>query len=384
MKRKGSLLNPKGFPYVPAKLKKNGWKILVEYYVYSLDKNDLVRKRVFKFLGETDQQRLKDAQSVVHNINRLLANGYMIGKAKAKAKTKTLSIKEGIEIGVKTKSQVIGKTAKGNYRSYMNVFIEYLNKEKKARIPVDDFDQAEVHLFFDWLFETREIGNRTRNNYKSFLNAIFNQLIERNLLEKNPCSGIKNLPTIVSRNIPFTKQEETILKTYLKQKMPELYLFTRFVYFGFLRPVEITRLLIKHVDVKNRIILVRPELSKNKKQMPVVITSQLLKYIEEMDLDQYPPHWYIFSKDELKPGPSRIYETRVSEMHRKALQETNLYNGEINLYAWKHTGNCNAYRAGVDIKSIQAQNRHHSLQMTEIYLRSLGLRISSDLKNLEW
>jgi integrase len=382
MKRKGTFLNPKGFPYIPAKLKKKGWRIHIEYYVFSIEKNDLVRKRVSKFMGKTPAEKLKDAQTMVHKINRLLSSGYIIGKPTKKVQ-KALSIKEAMEFAVKTKSQTIGKTTRGNYRSFSKIFYKYLRENKKLTIPVKEFDQAQIYFFFDWLFEERKVGNRTRNNYKDFLNAMFNQLIDRKVIDENPVKGIKDLPTMSNINIPFTKKEEEILKKYLKEKMPELYLFTRFIYFGFLRPVEICRLRIKHIDLENHIILVRPHLTKNKKQLPVVITSQLEKYIKQMNLDDYPPHWHVFSKG-LKPGPEELYETRVSEMHRKALEETGLYNEELTMYSWKHTGNCNAYRAGVDIKSIQAQNRHHSLQMTEIYLRSLGLRLSKDLKNIEW
>jgi len=41
--------------------------------------------------------------------------------------------------------------------------------------------------------------------------------------------------------------------------------------------------------------------------------------------------------------------------------------------SWKHTGVVNAYKAGVDIKSIQRQCRHTAIDMTDNYLKSLGL-----------
>ncbi len=57
---------------------------------------------------------------------------------------------------------------------------------------------------------------------------------------------------------------------------------------------------------------------------------------------------------------------------------------DVTMYSWKHTGNCNAYRAGADIKALQQQNRHHSLEMTDVYLRSMGLRQQWKLRDLEW
>jgi len=43
------------------------------------------------------------------------------------------------------------------------------------------------------------------------------------------------------------------------------------------------------------------------------------------------------------------------------------------LYSWKHTGVVKAYLAGVDIKSLQRQCHHHSIEMADNYLKSLGL-----------
>lgn len=49
------------------------------------------------------------------------------------------------------------------------------------------------------------------------------------------------------------------------------------------------------------------------------------------------------------------------------------------LYSWKHTGVVNAYHAGIDIKSIQMQCRHHSIQQTDTYLKSLGFTDNEEI-----
>ena len=43
-----------------------------------------------------------------------------------------------------------------------------------------------------------------------------------------------------------------------------------------------------------------------------------------------------------------------------------------------------AFRACQNIKKLQSHLRHHSLEMTDIYLKSLGLVIDKELKNKEW
>ena len=57
-------------------------------------------------------------------------------------------------------------------------------------------------------------------------------------------------------------------------------------------------------------------------------------------------------------------------------------NTDYTLYSWKHSGVVAAYNAGVDIKTIQNQCRHHSLEQTDVYLKSLGLGVSKAMNKI--
>lgn len=54
------------------------------------------------------------------------------------------------------------------------------------------------------------------------------------------------------------------------------------------------------------------------------------------------------------------------------------------LYSWKHTGAVNAYRSGIGIKQLQRLLRHSTVQMTDIYLKSLGLKTDPNIENYSW
>jgi hypothetical protein len=56
------------------------------------------------------------------------------------------------------------------------------------------------------------------------------------------------------------------------------------------------------------------------------------------------------------------------------------FGNEYKLYSWKHTGAVASVRAGVGLKELQIQLRHHSLEEVDKYLRQLGVW---DLANLE-
>lgn len=54
--------------------------------------------------------------------------------------------------------------------------------------------------------------------------------------------------------------------------------------------------------------------------------------------------------------------------------------GHYSFYSLKHTGVVRAVKAGVNIKEIQLQLRHHSLDMVNEYLKNLGV---FDLEDIE-
>ncbi|MEO0471165.1 MAG: tyrosine-type recombinase/integrase [Bacteroidota bacterium] len=380
--RKQRPLNDEGFPYDPARLVKAnaGWYITYQAWDHLREK--LQRKKYYKIKGDTDRARENHANRVVSEINQMLQKGYGFNRSLQEQKRDLMTL-EAYHMGLVAKKHSLGKTTGDNYTSYLRIYEEWLRKTGLYRLPANKLKQVHILQFFDWLFEERKVSKRTRNNYLTFLHSVGEEMIKRELLNKNPASGITPLPTASSRHVPFLAEEQARLERYLKLKDKDLYLFTRFLYYGFMRPVEICRMKVNHIDMKNRVILVRSMNSKNKKQMPVEIVDQLAEAIEELGLIEQAGHLFAFGKG-LRPSTVQMRANKVSTRHRTALEATNLYNGELTLYGWKHTGNCNAYRAGADVLWLQQQNRHHSLNETEIYLRSMGLRLNSANRKLTW
>jgi integrase len=66
------------------------------------------------------------------------------------------------------------------------------------------------------------------------------------------------------------------------------------------------------------------------------------------------------------------------------LAEGGLRGKGYTLYSWKHTGAVNAHLSGVGIKQLQLMLRHSTVQMTDIYLKSLGLRTDPNIENYNW
>lgn len=68
----------------------------------------------------------------------------------------------------------------------------------------------------------------------------------------------------------------------------------------------------------------------------------------------------------------------MSRKHSEFLKKVGI--ADKTLYSWKHSGVVRAYKAGVDLKAIQMQCRHHSIEQTDTYLKSLGFQENTAFK----
>ena len=67
--------------------------------------------------------------------------------------------------------------------------------------------------------------------------------------------------------------------------------------------------------------------------------------------------------------------------HYRAYMRKMGFGSEYSLYSWKHTGAIACVQAGVHVKQLQIQLRHSSLEMTDRYLRQLGVNDLEELEN---
>jgi integrase len=363
----------------------------VEYYAWSEKKEGLVRKQVFiPAQFTTKAQREKEADKYIKAINRALEAGKYFkdggeqeGKPKEEKKPE-YSLIEGLRYAFDIKLNQGKKRTTDTFRSFQNILIGYLEEHREiGGIKLEEVRTKHIYSFLDSMQKTKKLSNRTRNNYRDSIVTLFNELIRRELVEKNPAQPIESLSTIQGRHTPFIPCQRKTMEEHLLNNDKQLFYFTRFIYYAFLRPNEIVQLKIANINMLARSIIIPGQVAKNNRQQSVTIIQPLYDLLMEMDLDRYSKNDYIFSKD-LLPGRVQIYPTRVSERHRAALEATELYDGKITLYSWKHTGAVNAILAGLDIKKLKEHLRHHSLEQTDIYLRSLGVSLDKDMRDKSW
>jgi site-specific recombinase XerD len=366
----------------------------VEFWVWDIGTNQLIRKVDYisaKF--KTSTERYAEAQRIKREIDLSLINGAFIdssGKTRQEKKEpKPKTVVQAFQWFKKEHSAEVGERAQDGYRSFFNVLEEYLTDRKLTDLPLTRFDQDQIYDFLSYLTNERVVkkpggktqkgvSNRTRNNYKIWLDTVLNYLVKRKVLDENPAKTISKLRVSNSSHVPYTDKQAKKLKDYLREKDPQMFLFCAFIYFTLARPKEIQLLKIR--DIRGNKLLIsaqvevkgqKKQLSKNHKSQFVIIPDGLRQLLEEFKILEYNGDFFIFGNGG-EPGPvpySKHYSTKRFKPHLDAIGFT----GGQTLYSWKHTGAIKLYQATKDMKKVQRQCRHWSITETDNYLRDLGM-----------
>jgi integrase len=217
-------------------------------------------------------------------------------------------------------------------------------------------------------------GKTARNKFGA-IKTVFNYAQTEKLISFNPFDEKVNAPKAKgdsNSNFPFNDFERSKMEPEL-MKYPELYLFTRFIYYSFSRPKELLALRVGDINLKTKTIRIKPENAKTELLLIKPIVKPFMELLVNSGIMNNPNSYYVFGKG-LKPGLVQCPINFPAQEHQKILTKLGLYRPyETVPYSWKHTGNINAYLAGMDLKLIQKINGHTSILTTEIYLRKLGL-----------
>jgi len=246
------------------------------------------------------------------------------------------------------------------YSSVLNVLLEWL----AGRELTQDLLEAFLHQL---------LVNRHPTTYNKYL-AILPRLFRGAGLHYD-FSRIEKAKANSTPARYFQRHQAKILLRRIDEADAELGLFVRFLYFCFIRPKELRFLRVGDVLLEEGEIRVPGSASKNTKTQFVAIPDAFLPYLG--GLYGRSPGDFIFPSRQDRSKP--ISKNNMYRRHLRILDELNFGEG-YTLYSWKHTGAVMAAKAGISIKELQMQLRHHSLDETDRYLRQMGVKDMGKLK----
>ncbi|MCB1647382.1 MAG: integron integrase [Pseudomonadales bacterium] len=295
-----------------------------------------------------------------------------------------------------------------SYLSWIRRFIRF----HKYRHPVDMFE-PEVVAFLTWLAVQRDVSPSTQNQALNALVFMYKHVLHRPLGDITSTVRAKRpekLPVVLSR-------EEV---TRLIQAMPSDHKLTAALLYGSgLRVMECLRLRVKDVDLnykclhihngkgqKDRIVTLATQLIEPLKQQ--IKTVQLIHnndlalgygevYMPNALARKYPKAprslaWqYLLPSSKVSKDPRsersgrhHQYQSTFQKVFKKAVEFSRVHK-QATPHTLRHCFATHALENGVDIRTVQQQLGHSSLETTEIYTHVLkrgGHAVRSPLEDI--
>ena len=369
-------------PFTLPKLYNRKGNLLKQWHVgfkaFNPDTGQLEEKRIYcpeKF--KTEKERNLWAKEQIKKLSILLSKGYHLRSVKSIIPISDKSLNNCLQSVLNLLASTLAPKTVVTYQSSINKLSGF-NKT----ILVNEFNELQVIQFRDHLLSEIKNSPTTCNNTIQNLRVLYNSYMQRSDIKTNPFA-VKSLREKAStKNIAFTKEHQILLEKYLMENEPEVYFFTRFVYYSFVRPGELLQLKIRNLNIHENYISVPANIAKSKRTQTAIIIKPLQELINER-LNFNESDKLIFGHG-LVPGFTKSGINVAFRRHQKALKEIGLEAFNYTLYSWKHTGAVNAYKSGVGIKELQNMLRHSNSNTTDIYLKSLGLRTDPKAKEYNW
>jgi integrase len=369
-------------PYKAARLVNGDKPLTVRWYImfwaWDGKKKRLVRKRFYEINKfSTAKERIAYAAKEIKAINTSLKEGGMLNPAAPAEKKRSINLKQDFTVKqafdfVITHVKASKRPATFNtYSSCANLFVQWWVGVYGHQHKITFLHKQHIIEYLDFVQTDRSLNNCTRNQYLSHTRSMLGLMVERGIIEHNPASGVKEEPEDVGGNTAYLPGQISMLKEAISAENYRLWLFVQFIFYGFIRPAEIGRLRVKYISLDTDKIYLPGSITKNRKARHVIISPPFKKYILEMGLENWRPDDYVFGHN-LQTGPYPLQKNFAGQTHYDIVKALKLGPG-YTLYSWKHTGVIMHYRAGIDIKTLQAQLGHWSLQETDKYMKSLGL-----------
>lgn len=277
---------------------------------------------------------------------------------------------------LKHKELHLAKTSFISFKNRINSFKSYLSSRDLLSADVNDITKRHIIEFLDSRTFVDKISGRTRNNLLIDIKSLFSCMIDMELLKDNPAIKIKKVNQTSEKNQYYQKEELNELFEWLELNDPYLLLFCKFIYFTLIRPIELTRLQVKDIDLKNMVVNIPAHKSKTRRSQSILIMEVFKDEILKMNLQEYPPDYYVFSA---KKVPHSVPTTRdyFTDKFKNAKLALGLSSNHT-MYSLKHTAISNLLMNGAPESDIRKYSRHTSSAF-EAYTKYYEMQKPRDL-----
>lgn len=363
----GEKKNSKVITYLPAMLKytKHGWTI--EYSVINPE-TMLMQRQVMKMNRIRKRYaKLNDFKShclrITMEINGKLASGWTPFEGSTVDSRQLTSMSFVLDDYIKEKSIELRPDTIINYRSFVKMFKEWVEKNY-GQIAVSSFSRLMAVRFMDFVLKEKGLKGRSYNNRLKQARAFFSYAVEKYYCVENPFSSIKTKREETKKRILIPSDSRKLIYQYWEKKNPNYITLCELVFTALIRPKECWRLQVADLRLSDYYIEVSEDDSKTHYRRSASLSPELVTRL--IDMTRYAkPSDYLFGPG-YSPGKKQMVYSRIRKDWQDMRNELGLPD-EMQLYSLRDTGISEMLHAGIDPLSVMKHADHHSLGITTRY-----------------
>ena len=277
-------------------------------------------------------------------------------------------IVDALDKAIAIKKTIQSKSAHQSFINRIETFKRYLFKQGLGYLEAKEIRAVHIIEYLEYRISAKGVTSRTRNNELIDLKAAFNVLLERELIDKNPCLRLKKLPQQTELHEDFTKEELIKIFEYLNSKDRNLGLFIKLIYYSGFRPIEATRIKLSFINLDKKCIQMPIGTLKDKNVLQLkVINDSIIKDLAQLELHKYPDDYFLFSANG-KPSKNGTTRDFFTDRFKKLKLALNLSDNKT-MYGFKHTFVSLLLEKQVPHIEIMKITGHKTLSSFQVYAR---------------
>ena len=134
----------------------------------------------------------------------------------------------------------------------------------------------------------------------------------------------------------ITLEQRKQIREYYEKRCPAYLVVMGLVFNSFIRPLEISKIQIKNIDLEQQVIHLFPEQTKNRAYRAAILSQELVEILTKELANNYPDNYYLISEG-YRPGPiplsTKAYRKSWAQMRKRlGLPDT------LQLYSLRDSG----------------------------------------------
>lgn len=357
--------------YIPPRLVKarQGWYVV---YYHKLAGEWQRFRKTFNLNRIVDRRRrLERAREIMKQIDESLIHDDTEGIAESEfailGKTPLL---DALDLAAKIVCQSSKKDTRKSYKMIHGMLADFIRRKHWQSLTITDFGSKHARAFLDNAIQ-RGISNTTFNNYRGFAGTLFNKLVNREYIARNPFEKISMLEREEKKRRAFTDEEKEIVLAEIYAKDYWLFILVLLHRLTLLRRTECYRLRFNNFNLVESYVYLPKSATKNGRVGVVTIPHDFRKILIDPRFSSNPANYLLFGPNG-QPHPSlSAGENTYKERHRAILLRLKEAGKladitGLSMYSWKDTGMTEFAKVLRPIE-LRDQARHSSIDQSLVY-----------------